>query len=246
MNEIIPFEFESRQVRTVVIQGEPWFVAKDVALTLGYEDTKRAVQMHCKRAVAQGGQIASLHPQTVIVPESDVFRLVMRSRLPAAERFEEWVYEEVLPTIRQTGGVYMTAQKAEEILADPDLIIGLAQQVKQLKAERDAAIRTKAHISEKREASAMGTASAATKKAAKFEKENTAFHKKDEVRKEYRAFTNKFKRICAHCGYRINGNSPAYGVPVEGQPWKHVVHAKCLEAHLMERVDPLKYETSDF
>lgn len=75
----------------------------------------------------------------------------MKSKLPSAERFEEWVIEEVLPTIRKTDGVYMTDQKAEEFLANPDLIIGLAQQVKSLKVERDEAVRTKAHVTAGRE-----------------------------------------------------------------------------------------------
>lgn len=66
----------------------------------------------------------------------------MRSDKPEAEPFIEWVTEEVLPTIRKTGGVYLSVQKQEELLANPDLIISMAQQVKQLKQERDKAVAT--------------------------------------------------------------------------------------------------------
>jgi len=95
----------------------------------------------CKRAQPVGVSVSrTLDQQTVIIPESDVYRLLSRSKLKSAEKFEEWIYEEVLPTIRKTGGIYMTAQKAEEILSNPDLIIGLAEQVKSLKSERDEAV----------------------------------------------------------------------------------------------------------
>lgn len=145
MNHIIPFEFESRQVRTVVIQGEPWFVAKDVCEILSYVNHNAAISRHCRGVAKQYPLMTAGGMQNVrVIREPDLYRLIMGSTLESAERFEAWVYEEVLPTIRKTGGVYMTAQKAEEILADPDVIIGLAMQVKQFKAERDEAIRTKA------------------------------------------------------------------------------------------------------
>lgn len=97
------FNFNSQQVRTVSKDGEPWFVAKDVAQILGYADTKKAVSAHCKCPVhLKGGDSSPLTRSpfgVTIIPERDLYRLIMRSKLPAAERFEEWVVGEVLPQI---------------------------------------------------------------------------------------------------------------------------------------------------
>ncbi|MFA7429903.1 MAG: BRO family protein [Rhodospirillaceae bacterium] len=102
--EIIPFEFEGAAVRGLSIDGEPWFVAKDVAEVLGYANPQKAARDHCKAAQPVGVNVSfTLDPQTVIIPERDMYRLIMRSKLPAAERFEEWVVGEVLPAIRRTG-----------------------------------------------------------------------------------------------------------------------------------------------
>jgi len=102
--EIIPFQFENQSVRVIRDEhGEPWFIARDVAVLLGYSNTSKAVNDHCKAVKTcpneMGGQVR--HVQ--IIPERDVYRLIMRSKLPAAEKFEEWVVGEVLPSIRKTG-----------------------------------------------------------------------------------------------------------------------------------------------
>lgn len=98
-----PFLFEGHQVRTVVKDSEPWFVAKDVAEVLGYSNPQKAIRDHCK-GVNETVTPSAGGPQTVnIIPEMDVYRLIIRSKLPAAQRFEEWVVGEVLPTIRKTG-----------------------------------------------------------------------------------------------------------------------------------------------
>lgn len=83
--------------------GEPWFVARDVATVLGYSDVSQAVRMHCKGVVESTIPTAGGNQKAKIIPERDVYRLIMRSKLPAAERFEEWVVGEVLPTIRKRG-----------------------------------------------------------------------------------------------------------------------------------------------
>jgi anti-repressor protein len=173
MNEIQVFNFNSNSVRVVVREGEPWFVAKDVAEVLGYNNPRDAIREHCKHAIS-GGVVFSdaigREQAYTIIPERDVYRLIMRSKLPGAERFEEWVVGEVLPSIRKHGA-YLSPDKIEEVLSDPDTIIRLATTLKQEKeqraiaeAERDKAIREKAWISEKREATAMGKLSAAVKK----------------------------------------------------------------------------------
>lgn len=105
MNALAPFDFQGSHVRVLVLDGEPWFVGKDVAGVLGYARTADAVRSHCKaaRPVGVGETPTPLDPQTVIIPERDVYRLVMRSKLPSAERFEEWVVAEVLPSVRRSG-----------------------------------------------------------------------------------------------------------------------------------------------
>lgn len=99
------FEFDTNQIRVIMSEdATPLFAAKDVAEALGYVDTVNAVKRHCKG-------VAKRHPLSTdggeqlirVIDEPDVYRLVMGSRLPSAERFERWVFEEVLPTIRRTG-----------------------------------------------------------------------------------------------------------------------------------------------
>lgn len=114
----VPFAFGDHLVRVIRSDdGEPWFVAKDVAEVLGYSNHRDAISKHCKaKGVAfcdtPGGQ-----QEISIIPERDVYRLIFRSRLPAAEQFEEWVVGEVLPSIRKTGGY----RKAEVVAAPMQL-----------------------------------------------------------------------------------------------------------------------------
>lgn len=99
-NPLSIFQYEGQQVRTIEQNGEPWFVAYDVATILGYSKPANAVSTHCKAGFTtpkQGGGFMT------IIPERDVYRLIMKSNLPSAERFENWVVGEVLPSIRKTG-----------------------------------------------------------------------------------------------------------------------------------------------
>lgn len=102
------FPVTGQKVRTVWHEGNVWFVAKDVAECLGYGDTDQAIRKNCNYAKmlnpVSGTGLTSSPRGINIIPESDVYRLVMRSKLPAAEQFQTWVCEEVLPTIRRTGG----------------------------------------------------------------------------------------------------------------------------------------------
>lgn len=133
------FQFDGAKVRVVVKDGEPWFVAKDVAEVLGYARPADAVAEHCKNKTlhtvcgetpntkGRGGLRANT--TLSIIPERDIYRLVMRSNLPSAERFEEWVVAEVLPTIRKHG-VYMTPEKLEEYFVNPPMFFKVAEQLK--------------------------------------------------------------------------------------------------------------------
>lgn len=102
------FPVTKQKVRTVWHEGNIWFVAKDVAECLGFKDTDDAIRKHCNHAkTLKPAKMAGLtsSPRGInIIPESDVYRLVMRSKLPAAEQFQTWVCEDVLPSIRKTGG----------------------------------------------------------------------------------------------------------------------------------------------
>ena len=113
MNEMMIFsnpEFGS--VRTVTINGKIYFSGTDVAKALGYSKPQDAVSRHCRHSVKHGGvsettnQYGTTTKQNVtmtFIPEGDVYRLIMKSQLESAERFEEWVMEEVLPSIARTG-----------------------------------------------------------------------------------------------------------------------------------------------
>lgn len=96
-------------IRTVSINDDPWFVAKDICAVLGYERPNDAISQHCKGAVKHSLPTNGGAQDMSIIPERDVYRLIMRSRLPAAEQFEDWVVGEVLPAIRRTGTYAATA-----------------------------------------------------------------------------------------------------------------------------------------
>lgn len=125
-NEIVSFDNpEFGQVRAVEVDGKPIFCAKDIAKALDYSDTKNAIKLHCKG-------VAFYHPLETaggtqkmrFITEPDVYRLITHSKLPNAQRFEAWVFEEVLPSIRRTGG-YVAAkpdESPEEIMARAVLV----------------------------------------------------------------------------------------------------------------------------
>lgn len=126
---LIPMQFENANIRVVTDEsGEPWFVGKDVADALGYTNPQKAVRDHCRKPKPIGRGVNdsfTLDPQTVVVSEPDVLRLIVRSTLPAAERFERWVFEDVLPTIRKTGGYGKPAVDPMRVLNDPVAMRGL-------------------------------------------------------------------------------------------------------------------------
>lgn len=139
MNEIKIFNNpEFGDVRTMEIDNKPYFNASDVASVLGYSNTRDAISRHCKGVVkhdigVQTGTKADGTPaiqmvEMSFIPEGDVYRLIVRSKLPQAEKFESWVFDEVLPTIRKHG-----LYAPDELLNNPDLVI---QAMIKLKEER--------------------------------------------------------------------------------------------------------------
>lgn len=128
------------QIRIIQQNGEPWFVGKDVAQALGYSQTAKAVREHVKDnhkgmsvLDTPGGK-----QETTIIDEAGLYSLVMRAKTEKAEAFQEWVTGEVLPAIRKHGG-YLTPDKIEQALTDPDMIIKLATTLKEERAARQQA-----------------------------------------------------------------------------------------------------------
>lgn len=131
------FNFHGQQVRTVIINDEPFFVGKDVAMILGYLRTADAIRKHVDetdKGVAKmetPGGMQNLQ----IINESGLYSLILGSKLPTAKEFKHWVTSEVLPAIRKHGA-YMTDQKAFNVLHNSDGLADLLQQAAdQLKAK---------------------------------------------------------------------------------------------------------------
>ena len=105
MTDLSVFAFDSQAVRVVMVDGQPWFVGKDVAEVLSYKDTTNAIKQHCRGVGNHHPIVVSLgrNQEVRIISEPDMLRLIVSSKLPAAEAFERWVFEEVLPSIRKTG-----------------------------------------------------------------------------------------------------------------------------------------------
>lgn len=118
MNELQVFNFESSEVRTLLVEDEPYFVANDVARTLGYVNPSDATNKHCKKPLKTwGSDSLGRRQEFKVIPESDVYRLIFRSKLSEAEKFEDWVTEKVLPSIRKTGG-YQLPTEPEDIMIE--------------------------------------------------------------------------------------------------------------------------------
>lgn len=142
------FNFKGNEVRTVTINDQPYFVGKDVATVLGYKKPENAIANHVddedKTTTLIQGTGSNYKSKTVIINESGLYSLIIGSKLPDAKKFKRWVTSEVLPTIRKHGA-YMTPDKIDEILSDPDTIIKLATQ---LKVEREGRLVAEQRVNE--------------------------------------------------------------------------------------------------
>lgn len=136
MNEMQTFVFEAQPVRAIVMNGEPWFVGKDVAEVLGYRDTSDALKKHVDdddkltRRFADSGQNREMY----IINESGLYSLILSSKLPGAKQFKRWVTSEVLPSIRKHGG-YIANQ---EEMSPEELMAKALQVAQKTLAEREA------------------------------------------------------------------------------------------------------------
>lgn len=146
---------EFGKVRTVVIESEPYFIGKDIADILGYKNPNEAIQEHVDEEdkfirSSRGSEMLKLfssikdiqnkfgRQDNWFINESGVYSLVFGSKLPTAKKFKRWVTNEVLPAIRKHGG-YLTPEKVEEVLLNPDTIITLATNLKAEQEKRKAA-----------------------------------------------------------------------------------------------------------
>ncbi|RGJ66534.1 hypothetical protein DXD51_10445 [Eubacterium sp. TM05-53] len=120
MNEIQLFTFNNEQVRTLLINNEPWFIGKDVAQILGYSNPRDALSKHVenedKDSVAIRDSIGRMQ-KTPIINESGVYALIFGSKLPDAKKFKHWVTGEVLPQLRKTGSYSAKEMSSEELMA---------------------------------------------------------------------------------------------------------------------------------
>lgn len=130
---------EFGQIRTIERDGEPWFVGKDVAAALGYTDLNKAIMMHVDEEDKLNDKMASSLGQRGgwFINESGLYSLVLSSKLPGAKQFKRWITSEVIPTIRKHGA-YMTPDRLQDVLLNPDTLIQLAQNLKEEQEKRRA------------------------------------------------------------------------------------------------------------
>lgn len=129
---------EFGKVRTVVINNEPWFIGKDVAMALGYGNPRQGIASHVD-AEDKGVQkldTPSGEQNMTVINESGVYALIFGSKLPTAKKFKHWVTSEVLPDIRKHG-LYAKQSVIDMILNDPDSCIKLLTEYKQEKQEKE-------------------------------------------------------------------------------------------------------------
>ena len=115
MNELQIFSNKQfGEIRTIEIEAKIYFVASDVARAIGYKNTRDAILKHCKGVVKRDIPTNGGKQLMNVIPEGDLYRLVTHSELPSAEKFESWIFDEVLPTIRKTGTYSIKQESASK------------------------------------------------------------------------------------------------------------------------------------
>lgn len=153
MTDLTPYDFDGAQVRVLLRDGDPWFVAADVATALGYARPNDAVAQHvddedrATTANDRGG------PDRIIINESGLYALVFGSKLPAAKRFKRWVTSEVLPAIRKTGSYAMPEPGSD---ADLDRVEAMIAAVRADRA-RLAGVESRTEVIESQLAGVLGS-----------------------------------------------------------------------------------------
>lgn len=136
---------EFGEVRTVCIDGEPWFVGKDVAEILGYSNTRKALADHVDKEDKTDGvtirDSIGREQNPVCINESGLYSLILSSKLPNAKKFKHWVTSEVLTSIRRHG-----MYAVDELVNDPDLLIQVATELKLERQKRKAVEEEREHL----------------------------------------------------------------------------------------------------
>ena len=137
MNELQIFNFDSNEVRTVIVNEEAYFVGNDVAKALGYSNYKNAITNHVDKEDKLSTQIeyAGQRRKVIAVNESGLYSLIFSSKLESARRFKRWITSEVLPAIRKHG-IYATDNVIEQTIQDQDYIITVLTEFKKEKEQR--------------------------------------------------------------------------------------------------------------
>ena len=138
MNNKEIFSFKGNEIRTIVKDNEPWFVAKDVCGILDIDSSNLSKTLEPYERGSYNIQTLGGNQEMATINESGLYALIFKSRKEEAKKFRLWVTSEVLPAIRLHGG-YLTPQKVEEVLADPDTIIRLATDLKKARQELELA-----------------------------------------------------------------------------------------------------------
>lgn len=131
------FDFNGIEVRTAIINNEPYFCLKDVCCVLGLEQSSRVKERLNEDGVTTSKVIDNLgrNQQAVFINESNLYKVIFQSRKQEAEKFQDWVTGTVLPTIRKHGA-FMTTNVLEEAINNPDMMIGLLQTLKNEQEQR--------------------------------------------------------------------------------------------------------------
>ena len=130
---------EFGSIRTFEQDGKVLFCGLDIAVALGYSNPRDALRRHCKGVVKRDTLTEGGPQQLSFIPEGDVYRLIVHSKLPSAERFERWVFDEVLPSIRKHGA-YITREKLWEVATSPEALMKLCSDLL-AEREKNAALR---------------------------------------------------------------------------------------------------------
>ena len=128
---------EFGEIRTLEENGKILFCAADIAKALGYANPNKAVNDHCRAITKRSTPISGKMQGINFIPEGDVYRLITHSKLSAAEKFEKWVFDEVLPTVHKQGA-YMTPETLEAAILNPDTMIKLCTALKDEQDKRKA------------------------------------------------------------------------------------------------------------
>lgn len=137
MSEPQLFNFHGQQVRTMMLNDEPYFIGRDLTAILQYSNGPKAIRDHVDAddKLTERIVLAGQHREVTLINESGLYSLILGSKLPTAKEFKHWVTSEVLPAIRKHGA-YMTPQTIEKALLNPDTIINLATQLKKEQEQR--------------------------------------------------------------------------------------------------------------